>query len=71
LRWFPTSDREPITLGFDEWGYNYQARLFIGGYCDAQRGAGGCEESADVDLTMSWNDAWLESSEVAEEEPAS
>jgi hypothetical protein len=56
-----TSEGEPVTLGFDEWGYNYQAHLFIGGYCDAQRDAEWCQESADVGLKMSWNEAWLSS----------
>lgn len=54
-----TEDGEPIGLGFDEWGYNYQAHLFVGGYCDAQRDAAWCQPYADVKLVMAWNDAWL------------
>lgn len=54
-----TSDGDVITIGFDEWGYNYQGRLFSGGYCDAYRDADWCQPYKDVDLTMKWNDAWL------------
>ena len=48
-----------LTTGFDAWGYNYQAHLFKGGYCDAYQDAAWCQEYKDVDLTMKWNDAWL------------
>jgi hypothetical protein len=54
-----TSDGEVITTGFDEWGYNYQAHMFNGGYCDSYRNAAWCQPYADVDLLMKWNDAWL------------
>lgn len=50
---------EVITTGYDEWGYNYQARKFNGGYCDAYRDAAWCQPYKDVDLLMKWNDAWL------------
>ena len=50
---------EVITIGFDEWGYNYQAHLFIGGYCDSYRDAEWCWPYRDVALQMKWNDAWL------------
>jgi hypothetical protein len=56
------SDGSVIPLGFDQWGYNYQANLFNGLYCDADRGAGDallCEPYRDVALAMKWNDAWL------------
>lgn len=54
-----TASGETISLGFDEYGYNYQARYFQGSYCDASRG-GECDPAyADVRLTMKWNDAWL------------
>ena len=54
-----TTAGETISLGFDEYGYNYQARYFHGSYCDAARG-GACDPAyADVRLTMKWNDAWL------------
>lgn len=53
------SDGVPIDTGFDEWGYNYQAHMFNGTYCDAYRGAEWCQPYADVELIMKWNDAWL------------
>ena len=54
-----TSAGEVIETGFDEWGYNYQAHMFNGGYCDAYRDAAWCQPYADVSLIMKWNDAWL------------
>lgn len=48
-----------ISLGYDQWGYNYQANIFNGKYCDAYRGASWCEQFKDVDLQMKWNNAWL------------
>lgn len=53
------SDGVPIVTGYDEWGYNYQARIFNGGYCDAYRDAAWCQPYKDVRLIMWWNDAWL------------
>ena len=46
-----------LETGFDEFGYNYQAHMFNGRYCDYDRVPGGsyCE----VDLVMKWNDIWL------------
>jgi hypothetical protein len=52
-----TSDGEPITTGYDEFGYNYQAHMFNGRYCDYDRVIGGAY--CDVNLIMKWNDAWL------------
>ena len=46
-----------ITAGYDEFGYNYQAHMFNGRYCDSDRVAGG--DYCDVNLIMKWNDAWL------------
>jgi len=54
-----TSDGRTIVTGYDEWGYNYQARIFNGKYCDAYRDASWCQGWADDDLEMKWNDAWL------------
>ena len=54
-----TSDGEVITTGYDKWGYNYQAKIFNGSYCDAYRDADWCQPWKDVKLTMKWNDAWL------------
>lgn len=51
------STGELLTTGCDEFGYNYQAHMFNGRYCDYDRVVGGayCE----VHLSMKWNDAWL------------
>lgn len=53
------SDGTIITVGFDDWGYNYQAHLFNGFYCDAYRNAAWCQDYSDDKLAMKWNDAWL------------
>jgi hypothetical protein len=52
-----SSDGDPIVLGYDQFGYNYQAHMFNGRYCDYDRHIGG--EYCDVELVMKWNDAWL------------
>jgi len=52
-----TSTGEVITPGYDEFGYNYQAHLFNGRYCDYDRVSGGLY--CDVTLVMKWNDAWI------------
>ena len=56
-----TSDDPPvvITPGYDQWGYNYQAHMFNGLYCDSYRDAAWCQPYKDVNLAMKWNDAWL------------
>jgi len=54
-----TSAGDLLTTGYDQWGYNYQAHLFNGGYCDAYRDAAWCQPYADVRLSMKWNDAWI------------
>lgn len=53
------SDGSTITTGYDDWGYNYQAQMFNGGYCDAYRDAAWCQPYADTDLMMKWNNAWM------------
>lgn len=54
------STGELLTTGYDEWGYNYQARAYNGRYCDFRRGEPGWWDAhCDVDLAMKWNDAWL------------
>jgi len=61
------SDGSLLTTGYNEWGYNYQAYLFNGNYCDYHPyyrpgGAGheGCVASyGDVKLVMKWNNAWI------------
>jgi hypothetical protein len=54
-----TSDGNVILPGYDEWGYNYQAHMFNGMYCDAYRDAAWCQPYKDDRLSMKWNDAWL------------
>jgi len=51
------STGELLTTGYDDFGYNYQAHMFNGRYCDYDRVEGG--DYCDVDLMMKWNDAWL------------
>ena len=51
------STGEPLVLGYDEFGYNYQAHMFNGRYCDYDRVTGG--SYCDIELMMKWNDAWL------------
>jgi hypothetical protein len=53
-------DGSLIEVGYDVWGYNYQARKFAGYYCDAYRDAGWCQPFKDDKLAMKWNDAWLD-----------
>lgn len=48
-----------INMGFDKWGYNFQAHMFNGKYCQAYQNASWCQMFADIDLEMKWNDAWL------------
>ena len=54
-----TSDGLPIVPGYDQWGYNYQAHLFNGFYCDIYHDAAWCQPYADVHVNMKWNDAWI------------
>jgi hypothetical protein len=54
-----TSAGDVIMTGYDQWGYNYQARMFNGMYCDAYRDAAWCQPYKDIRLVMKWNDAWL------------
>jgi len=55
-----TSAGDVIAIGFDEWGYNYQGRMFSGGFCDAYYGdAEWCQRFEGIDLLMEWNDQWL------------
>jgi hypothetical protein len=61
------SDGSVITTGYDEWGYNYQAHLFNGLYCDSYRDAEWCQPYADVKLSMKWNDAWLSNKDCTDD----
>lgn len=51
------STGELLTTGYDVYGYNYQAHIFNGRYCDYDRVAGG--DFCDVKLIMKWSDVWL------------
>jgi len=53
------SDGSVITTGYDQWGYNYQAHMFNGLYCDAYRDADWCQPYKEDNLQMKWNDGWL------------
>jgi hypothetical protein len=61
------SDGSLLTTGYNEWGYNYQAHMFNGMWCDYHPyyrldGAGHdwcIANYGDVELMMKWNDAWL------------
>ncbi len=52
-------DGVTIQTGYDEWGYNYQAHMFNGTYCDAYRNDTWCQPWVNDELIMKWNDAWL------------
>lgn len=62
-----TTDDELIDTGYSEWGYNYQAHMFNGFWCDYHpiyRPGGSqhewcLENYGNVQLMMKWNDAWL------------
>jgi hypothetical protein len=47
----------PLSLGYDEWGYNYEAHIFNGPYGNYSRP----DTPVDTgdELIMKWNDAWL------------
>jgi hypothetical protein len=53
------SDGSVIEVGYDQWGYNYQAHMFNGTYCDAYHDAAWCQPYKEDNLSMKWNDAWL------------
>jgi hypothetical protein len=48
----------PISLGFDKWGYNYQAHMFNGLYDNFSRPSPVVTEGLD-NLVMKWSDDWL------------
>jgi len=50
--------------GFNEWGYNYQANIFNGMYCDAYEDATWCQPHKDIKLQMKWSDEWLNEDRV-------
>jgi hypothetical protein len=55
-----TSGGETIVPGYDQYGYNYQAHMYNGRYCEFRRGEPGWwDEFCHIDLGMKWNEAWL------------
>ena len=52
------SQGNPIVLGFDKWGYNYQAHIFNGLYENFSR-PNPPVTASDFKLQMKWNAAWL------------
>ena len=61
------SDGSTLSVGYNEWGYNYQARIFNGLWCDyhpTYRSGGAnhdwcMENMGNVELMMKWSDEWL------------
>ena len=54
----------PISVGFDQFGYNYQAHLFVGTYDSSDRVLdgkywGSTGDYVDDGLIMKWSDPWL------------
>lgn len=54
----------PVVLGFDQFGYNYQAHLFVGTYDSSDRTLdgtywGSTGDYVDDKLAMKWSDDWL------------
>lgn len=47
-----------ITTGYDQWGYNYQAHMFLGYYDNYARPDPPVTEG-DTMLIMKWSDSWL------------
>jgi len=52
------SKGNPLTLGYDKWGYNYQAHMFNGLYENFTRPTPPVT-SSDTNLIMKWSDDWL------------
>ncbi len=48
----------PISVGYDQWGYNYQAHMFYGFYENNARPDTPVTDS-DTMLIMKWSDSWL------------
>jgi hypothetical protein len=58
------SDGSVIAVGFDQYGYNYQAHLFQGTYDSVDRVLDGkywgtVDDYVDDSLSMKWSDDWL------------
>jgi hypothetical protein len=50
---------ELLETGYDMWGYNYQAHMFNGMYCDYLRGTWPTCPYVEDELIMKWNEAWI------------
>lgn len=48
----------PISVGYDQWGYNYQAKMFNGLYGNFSRPPVPVTEGSE-NLIMKWSDEWL------------
>jgi len=65
-----------LVLGYNQWGYNYQAHMFNGMWCDyhpTYRPDGAnyqwcLDNMADVELMMKWSDAWLSNTDCEGED---
>ncbi len=57
---------DPISVGYDQFGYNYQAHMFNGRYCDSDRVLDG-GPYCHVDLIMKWSDGWLSNQDCDED----
>ncbi len=58
------STGEPVVLGYDSYGYNYQARIFNGTYDSSDRKLDGLywgtlDDYTEDSLIMKWSDEWL------------
>ena len=54
----------PVTVGYDQFGYNYQAHMFNGTYDSSDRNLDGTywgvtDDFVDDKLMMKWSDDWL------------
>ena len=69
------SDKSILSTGYNEWGYNYQARIFNGLWCDyhpVYRPGGANHEwcinnMENVELMMKWSDEWLSNKDCDED----
>jgi hypothetical protein len=61
-----TDGTTPIEIGYDQWGYNYQAHLFNGYYGNAGRPT--TPVTSGTWLQMKWNDAWLSNKDYKHDE---
>ncbi len=50
--------------GFDQWGYNYRARMFSGDHCAAYHGAEWCQPYDGTQMIIKWNEAMRSSSDL-------